>query len=673
MSDYVKLVTAVQNGTRSAFGQLVVQFQDMAYFTAYRFLGQQQQAQDATQEAFWEAYRCLPNLREPQAFPGWLRRIVLKQCDRLTRSQRATLLALDDAPDLATDLSGPEAMLEQLQHRQAVLAAVNNLPEIYREVTRLFYLHGRSYHNIATELNLPLSTVKKRLYDARQQLKENISPMTSKDYRPSQDEKFSNRMTFFIALKNDDLIQVRQLVRRDPDLLATQTEWGVASDGWYWPLGITALHWAASTGNQPLAALLLETGADVNVLDHNGGTPLHRAVHMGQTALVQWLLENGADPAIKSNHQQTALHTAVIRNRPEIVKLLLNYGSDADSQDSQGHTPRDWAQLKGLSTIVELLGGTTRERTPQAQPGKMKQIWETGIKIIDLIAPFKWSGRNGIFTPLSGIGIDVLVGELIQRMATYHQGKTVQLVLERGDFTAQSRMWQWRNYSVDAHVELLACSITDSDARKQHLAAQAVKQVQAIAIDQPVLCIVDTGIVPTKGVMSTFSALDELANVTVLYDGIESIGAEPEALANLETAVTFDRFRPQQGCWPAIDVLRSYSQHFEDGAHTALAKTAVRLARRYADLYPIYQNQGMAGFDMAYYGEAERQAVIRGRRLHLFLSQPLTVAEPWSGTPATYAPLSETMSTVQAILNGELDDVPEDEVIKIGQWRPPWT
>jgi len=673
MDDYVKLVTAVQQGNHSAFGQLVIQFQDMAYFTAYRFLGQQQQAQDATQEAFWEAYRCLPNLREPEAFPGWLRRIVLKQCDRLTRGQQATLLALDDAPDLATDLTGPEAMLEQLQHKQAILAAVNNLPEIYREVTRLFYLNGRSYQDIAKGLNLPLSTVKKRLYDARQQLKENMSPMTSKEYRPSQDDKFSNRINFFIALKNDDLIQARQLVRRDPDLLTTKTEWGVASDGWYWPLGITALHWAASTGNQPLAALLLEAGADINVLDHNGGTPLHRAVHMGQAELVLWLLENGADPTITATHQQTDLHTAVIRNRPKIVKLLLDYGSDATSQDSQGHTPLDWAQLKGLSTIVELLGGTTKENTPNTQPSQTKHIWETGIKIIDLVAPFKWGGRNGIFTPLSGIGIDVLVGELIQRMATFYQGKTVQLVLERGDFNTQSRMWQWRNSGVEAHVNLFACDITDSTARKQHLAMQAVKQVQAIAANQPVLFIIDTGIVPTGGVMSAFAALNELANVTVLHDGIESIGAEPEVLADLDTAVTFDRLRAGEGWWPAIDVLRSYSHDYEDDAHRALAETAVHLACRYADLHLIYHNQGMAGFDMAYYGEAERQVILRGRRLHCFLSQPLAVAEPWSGTPAAYVPLPETMSTVQAILSGELDEVPEEELMMIGQWSPVWT
>ncbi len=565
-------------------------------------------------------------LREPDAFPGWLRRIVLKQCDRLTRGQQVTLLALDDAPELASSLASPEYMLEQMQQQQAILAAVERLPDIYREVTKLFYLNGRSYSDIAGQLNLPLSTVKKRLYAARKLLKERLNPMTTKTYRPSQDDSFTNRISFFIALKNDDLLQIRQLVRRDPNLLTTKTEWGVAADGWHWPLGVTALHWAAGTGNQPLAALLVEAGAGIDILDQSGNTPLRRAVHMGQVDLVKWLLENGADPQIAAANKQTALHTAVIRNRPKIVALLLDHGSDPTSQDNQGRTPLDWARLKGLAPLIAMLGGAENDASPTIQPIQTAHIWQTGIKIIDLIAPFKWGGRNGIFTPLSGIGIDVLVGELIGRMAATHQGKTVQLILERGDFNSQSRMWQWRNYGVDSFVELAAGALTDSTARKQHLAAQAVKRVKAMAANQPVLFIVDTGIVPTEGVMSLFAELDAYENVTL-----------------------------------------------EDKSHAALSRQAVRLGWRYADLHPIYQNQGMAGFDMAYYGEAERQVIIRGRRLHRFLAQPLTVAEPWSATPAATVTLSETMSTVQAILNGELDDVPEEELTMIGKWSPVWT
>lgn len=168
-----------------------------------------------------------------------------------------------------------------------------------------------------------------------------------------------------------------------------------------------------------------------------------------------------------------------------------------------------------------------------------------------------------------------------------------------------------------------------------------------MAATQPVLFVIDTGIVSINGVMSTFAELDELANVTVLYDGIETIGAEPEALADLDAAVTFNHFRASEGHWPAIDIIRSYSHAFEDDVHTAVARQAARWA--------------------------ERQAVIRGRRLHAFLSQLLMVAEPWSGIPATYVPLPDTIATVQAILNSELEDMPEEEVRIIGKWSPVWT
>lgn len=124
------------------------------------------------------------------------------------------------------------------------------------------------------------------------------------------------------------------------------------------------------------------------------------------------------------------LITAVIRNRPEVVQLLLDLGGDPTSEDSYGRTPVEWAQLKGFTAVAEMLGAEKSDSIPAAQPSPTRHIWETGIKIIDLSAPLKWGGRNGIFTPLSGIGIDVMVGELIQRMATYQQGKTVQLLLE---------------------------------------------------------------------------------------------------------------------------------------------------------------------------------------------------------------------------------------------------
>ncbi|MBT5714837.1 RNA polymerase subunit sigma-24, partial [Candidatus Poribacteria bacterium] len=82
----VKSATASETADErlAAFGQIVVEFQDMAYGLAYGALRDSHAAEDVAQEAFIEAWRSLPALREPKAFPGWFRRIVLKYCDRLT-------------------------------------------------------------------------------------------------------------------------------------------------------------------------------------------------------------------------------------------------------------------------------------------------------------------------------------------------------------------------------------------------------------------------------------------------------------------------------------------------------------------------------------------------------------------------------------------------------------
>lgn len=671
MKPYSELVTAVQRGDSPAFESLVIQFQDMAYLTAYQYLGERQMAEDAAQEAFWEAYGCLPSLRQPEAFPAWLRRIVLKHCDRLTRRQRVTLLSLFEVPEPIANLATPEAMLEQAQQRQIVLNIIAGLPAIYQEVIQLFYLNGRSYTDIVYLLNLPLSTVKKRLYDARHMLKEQLIPMDT--YRPSQNDQFSNRINFFIALKQNNLLQIRQLVKQDASLLKAKTEWGVASDGWYWPLGITALHWAASTGNQPLAALLLEANADIDCLDARGATPLQRATHMGHTEMVSWLLSHHASPSHVSHIQLSVLQTAVIRQRSEIVKLLLEHGADSEQKDAQGRTPLDWAVEKGTSAIVRLLGGPNVIVTPQAPSPNHLPVWETGIKAIDLACPLLWGGRNGLFTPRSGIGIDVMLGELIHRMATQHGGKTIQLIVERGAFTEQSRLWQWRNCGVDEHVTLVATRQVDTAVRWQHATRQAIKAVKQTVKESPVLFVVDSAIMSTKSCAALLEELNDLSNVTLLGVGPETVGAEPEALADLDTAVTFDPLRAQEGWWPAIDLLRSYSHQFAHPIHQSVAKTAVRLARRYADLHPIFKNQGMSAFENAFYGEAERLAVIRGRQLHAFLSQPVTVAEPWTGLPSTTVGLSETIDTVQTILNGELDNGVESTVMPLGEWQPAWT
>ena len=92
MSSTEQWIQLAQEGDGEAYGRIVVDFQDMAYGVAYGILGERHCAYDAAQDAFIEAFSCLPKLNEPRAFPAWFRRIVVKQCDRQMRKRQPDLL-----------------------------------------------------------------------------------------------------------------------------------------------------------------------------------------------------------------------------------------------------------------------------------------------------------------------------------------------------------------------------------------------------------------------------------------------------------------------------------------------------------------------------------------------------------------------------------------------------
>lgn len=178
MDNYEQCVIEVQTaGLHSAHAQdvfdiLVEQFQGAAFEWAFAALGDPLLAQDATQDAFLTAYRHLDQLREPRAFPAWLRRIVLTQCNRLTRGQRVATRPLDEDTDLVPASHDPAAEVEDRELKDRLRRAVDDLPEHERTVTELHYLSGLSQREIAEALDLPLTTIKKRLQYAREHLRE---------------------------------------------------------------------------------------------------------------------------------------------------------------------------------------------------------------------------------------------------------------------------------------------------------------------------------------------------------------------------------------------------------------------------------------------------------------------------------------------------------------------
>ena len=160
-----------------AFGEIVRRFQDMVYGCAYARLGDFHLAEDAAQEAFLAAYRELPNLREPRAFAGWLRRIVLSRCGRLTRRRRVPTTGLAAAAGVACGQPRPVETLERQEMRDKVLGAIRGLPAPQRMATTLFYINGYSQKDIAEFLDVPVVTVKKRLAGARSRLKQRMISM----------------------------------------------------------------------------------------------------------------------------------------------------------------------------------------------------------------------------------------------------------------------------------------------------------------------------------------------------------------------------------------------------------------------------------------------------------------------------------------------------------------
>lgn len=182
---------------REAFGELVIRFQDMAFGCAFAVLGDVYLAQDTAQEAFVVAWQKLAQLREPAAFPGWLKRIVLTQCNRLLRCKRLQMVPLEAGTNASTGEPGPQFSAERRELLSRVLQAINALPENERLVTTLFYVNGYTQSDIGDFLELPVSTVNKRLYSARQRVKGSVVDLIKDDLRqqrPSRDARFSNQV-----------------------------------------------------------------------------------------------------------------------------------------------------------------------------------------------------------------------------------------------------------------------------------------------------------------------------------------------------------------------------------------------------------------------------------------------------------------------------------------------
>lgn len=707
-SNLIRRVCMAQNGDAEAFATLVERFQGMGFAVAYDMLNTTQLAEDALQEAFLAAYRELHKLREPAAFPSWFRRLVVKYSDRLIRNKSLPTAPYEDALNVGVNFNDPAQTYEKIEQLHALRTALHTLPSSQRLPITLYYLHGYSQQAIADFLGLPVSTVKKRVFDARQQLKETILM----NEKPQVSSDVAARVNFFVALKTRDLAKIKKLVDQNPALLNAQTTWGEASEGYYWPLGVPPTVWAAAIGDLKLLKMLMDKGADIHVLTDNGGSrTLFHAIGMQQVEMVAFLLDQGVAVNAHYYADLTPAHHAVLVENIDILKLLIEHGADLSLVDKSGHSPADWAAMKGNADVLEIFVDegllsevpaaptTTKSSSRQIQVSSalFNQILNvegaimngaitmegadyrgivqhnapymlsSGIKIIDGIAPLRRGGQNGIFTPLPGVGKLVVLGQIIAHLRQLYNGVAVSLMLEEGPYTAENQLLCWRSMGV--HDQIVQVAVSGGAGVQDMLrGAETALTIADYFREQghEVLLLVDSKLAMEADVVRYLQAnpsITPTSAVTTLYYGDNTPETDPEIFGRLDTLITFDKARAKQGLWPAIDPLRSTAYFLDNVSlnrhHHTLIQQVKQTLQRYHDL-------GANG-DIAELADVhDQQTVLRARRLHHFLTQAFSIAELYTGRPGEIVDLEDSLVGIEAILAGEWDEVAENELTFIG-------
>jgi RNA polymerase sigma-70 factor (ECF subfamily) len=189
-SEITILVDRAKLGDRAAYGELVTRFQTSVYAMALARVRDPLEAQELAQEVFIHAMRKLPQLRDARCFAGWLRKITARMAiNRLTR--KGPLFGA--APDALDAIPGagkaPADELELSEAKAELHAGLDRLKADDRATLEAFYLRGRSLKQMAREFEAPVGTIKRRLFVARQRLKEALSGDGGGEYRLDRPQK----------------------------------------------------------------------------------------------------------------------------------------------------------------------------------------------------------------------------------------------------------------------------------------------------------------------------------------------------------------------------------------------------------------------------------------------------------------------------------------------------
>jgi len=346
----------------------------------------------------------------------------------------------------------------------------------------------------------------------------------------------------------------------------------------------------------------------------------------------------------------------------------------------------------------------TKERWPiHRQPPKFEEqrpvaeIQETGIKVIDLLAPYARGGKIGLFGG-AGVGKTVLIQELIHSIATEHGGYSVftgvgertregsDLWHEMGDSGVLAKtalVFGQMNEPPGARMRVALTGLTMAeyfrDEKKQDVLlfidnifryVQAGSEVSVLmgrmpsAVGyQPTLAN-DMGMLQERITSTKNGAITSVQAVYVPADDLTD-PAPATTFAHLDATTVLSRKIVEMGIYPAVDPLDSTSRILEPDVvgqrHYKTARAIQELIQRYTELQDIIAILGMEELS-----EEDRLTVERARRVQQFLSQPFFVAETFTGIKGRYVKLEDTLHSFEAILGGEADKFPESAFSMVG-------
>ena len=320
------------------------------------------------------------------------------------------------------------------------------------------------------------------------------------------------------------------------------------------------------------------------------------------------------------------------------------------------------------------------------------EVFETGIKVIDLIAPFVKGGKIGLFGG-AGVGKTVVIMELINNVAKGHGGKSVfcgvgertregnDLYLEMqesGVIKSTALIYGQMNEPPGARLRVGLAGLTVAeyfrDVEKADVLVfidnifrftQAGSEVSALLGRMPSAVGYQPTLATEMGQLQeriTSTRTGSITSVQAIYVPADDLTdpAPANTFAHLDSTIVLERSIAELGIYPAVDPLASGSKALDPAIvgkeHYDVARGVQRVLQRYKDLQDIIAILGLDELS-----PEDKQAVYRARKIQKFLSQPFTVAEVFTGSPGKIVNVSDTIRGFKMILDGELDNVPEGD------------